>query len=92
MRGPISSRKTSVLEFCTHRVFPKKQNENKCLSSLQKSNTFVTTLLGMGRENVLAVCETDRKAVPGSGRMAFDSVIKVSDMSSRKVDLGLPGS
>lgn len=41
---------------------------------------------------MLAVCETDRKAVPGSGRMAFDSVIKVSDMSSRKVDLGLLGS
>lgn len=42
VRGSISSRKTSVLEFCIHKVFSKKQNETKCLSSLQKSNTFVT--------------------------------------------------
>lgn len=92
VRGPISSRKTSILEFCTHKVFPKKQNETKCLSSLQKSNKFVTTLLGMERENVLAVCETDRKVVPGNGCMTFDSVVKVSGMSFRKVDLGLLGS
>lgn len=30
--------------------------------------------------------------MPGNGRMTSDSVIKVSGLSSRKVDLGLLGS
>lgn len=41
VRGSVSSRKTSVLEFYMHMVFSKKQNKTKCLSSLQKSNKFV---------------------------------------------------
>lgn len=41
VRGPVSSRQMSVLEFYMHRVFSKKQNKTKCLSSLQKSNKFV---------------------------------------------------